>query len=387
MELNTLKSAFIKTFETEPTSLFFSPGRINLIGEHIDYNGGLVFPCPITLGTFAAVSLREDNTFKAYSLNFEDLGVIEFSLDDLSYKKSDNWTNYIKGVLKTLLNKGYKIDKGFNIVINGTLPNGAGLSSSASLEMLIVKILDTFFSLSISDVDAALIGKDVENNYIGVNSGIMDQFAISLGKKNNAILLDCNTLRYEYVPLNLGDNSIIIMNTNKRRELADSKYNERRKECDDSLDILKNYSSISSLCELTSSEFENCKENINDSTKTRRCMHAISENERVKNAVKALKENNLELFGTLMNQSHISLKNDYEVTGTELDTLAESAWKQPGVLGARMTGAGFGGCAIAIVNNNNIEDFIKNVGQAYKDKIGYEASFYVASVGDGPTKL
>lgn len=387
MELNTLKSAFIKTFETEPTSLFFSPGRINLIGEHIDYNGGLVFPCPITLGTFAAVSLREDNTFKAYSLNFEDLGVIEFSLDDLSYKKSDNWTNYIKGVLKTLLDKGYKIDKGFNVVINGTLPNGAGLSSSASLEMLTVKILDNFFHLNISDVDAALIGKDVENNYIGVNSGIMDQFAISLGKKDNAILLDCNTLRYEYVPLNLGDNSIIIMNTNKRRELADSKYNERRKECDDSLDILKNYSSISSLCELTSLDFENFKENINDSTKTRRCMHAISENERVKNAVKALKENNLELFGTLMNQSHLSLKNDYEVTGTELDTLAESAWKQPGVLGARMTGAGFGGCAIAIINNNNIEDFIKNVGQAYKDKIGYEASFYVASVGDGPTKL
>lgn len=387
MDLNTLKSAFINNFEKEPTSLFFSPGRINLIGEHIDYNGGFVFPCPITLGTFAAANLREDRICRAYSLNFESLGTIEFSLDDLSYKKEDNWTNYIKGVLKTLSNKGYKIDKGIDIVINGTLPNGAGLSSSASLEMLIVKILDTFFSLNISKVDAAIIGKEVENNYIGVNSGIMDQFAISLGEKDKAILLDCNTLYYEYVPLNLGDNSIIIMNTNKRRELADSKYNERRKECDDSLEILKKHADISSLCELTSSQFETHKDKIEDSNKLRRCVHAISENERVKNAVEALKENNLELFGELMNQSHISLRDDYEVTGKELDTLAETAWKQPGVLGARMTGAGFGGCAIAIVNNNHIDDFVKNVGQTYKDAIGYEASFYVASIGDGPTKL
>ena len=217
MELNTLKSTFINNFGKEPTSLFFSPGRINLIGEHIDYNGGFVFPCPITLGTFAAASLREDRICRAYSLNFESLGVIEFSLDDLSYKKEDNWTNYLKGVLKVLIEKGYKIDKGIDLVINGNLPNGAGLSSSASLEMLIVKILDTFFSLNISKVDAALIGKEVENTYIGVNSGIMDQFAISLGEKDKAILLDCNSLYYEYVPLNLGDNSIIIMNTNKRR--------------------------------------------------------------------------------------------------------------------------------------------------------------------------
>lgn len=387
MELNKLKSTFINNFGKEPTSLFFSPGRINLIGEHIDYNGGFVFPCPITLGTFAAASLRDDRIFRAYSLNFESLGVIEFSLDDLSYKKEDNWTNYLKGVVKVLIEKGYKIDKGIDLVINGNLPNGAGLSSSASLEMLIVKILDTFFSLNISKVDAALTGKEVENTYIGVNSGIMDQFAISLGEKDKAILLDCNSLYYEYVPLNLGDNSIIIMNTNKRRELADSKYNERRKECDDSLDILKKYTNISSLCELTSLEFEAYKDKIEDSNKLRRCVHAISENERVKDAVKALKENNLELFGQLMNQSHISLRDDYEVTGKELDTLAENAWKQPGVLGARMTGAGFGGCAIAIVNNDHVDEFIKNVGQAYKDAIGYEASFYVASIGNGPTEL
>ncbi|MGG5461909.1 galactokinase [Clostridium sp. B9] len=387
MELNTLKSTFIDTFKTEPKSLFFSPGRINLIGEHIDYNGGLVFPCPITLGTFAAARVREDRICRAYSLNFESLGIIEFSLDDLSYKKEDNWTNYLKGVLKTVIDKGYAVDKGIDILVNGTLPNGAGLSSSASLEMLMVKILDKFFSLNISKVDAALIGKEVENNYIGVNSGIMDQFAISLGEKDKAILLDCNTLYYEYAPLELEDNSIIIMNTNKRRELADSKYNERRKECDDSLDILKKYCSINSLCELSLEEFEAHKDKIDNPLKIKRCIHAISENERVKNAVNALKNKDLELFGELINQSHISLRDDYEVTGKELDTLAQEAWKQPGVLGARMTGAGFGGCAIAIVNNSKVEDFIKNVGEAYKEAIGYEASFYIASIGNGPTEL
>lgn len=387
MELNILESAFVDNYKKEPESFFFSPGRINLIGEHIDYNGGFVLPCPITLGTYAAVSLREDKLCRAYSLNFEDLGVVEFSLDDLAYKKEDNWTNYLKGVLKVLLDKGYAINKGFDIVINGNLPNGAGLSSSASLEMLIIKILDTFFSLNISKVDAALIGKEVENTYIGVNSGIMDQFAISLGEKHRSILLDCNSLYYEHVPLELGNNSIIIMNTNKRRELADSKYNERRKECDDSLEILKNHCSITSLCELNSLDFENYKDKINESNKIRRCVHAISENERVKNAIESLKNKDLSTFGKLMNQSHISLRDNYEVTGIELDTLAEAAWKQPGVLGARMTGAGFGGCAIAIVNNDSIDSFIENVGEIYKNTIGYEASFYIASIGDGPTKL
>lgn len=387
MELKSLELAFIDIFKKKPESFFFSPGRINLIGEHIDYNGGFVLPCPITLGTYAAVSLREDKIFRAYSLNFENIGLIEFSLNDLSYKKDDNWTNYLKGILKVLLNKGYKIDCGFDIVVNGNLPNGAGLSSSASLEMLIIKILDTFSSLNISKVDGALIGKEVENTYIGVNSGIMDQFAISLGEKDNAILLDCNSLYYEYIPLELYDNSIIIMNTNKRRELSDSKYNERRKECDDSLEILKNYCKIDNLCELTSSEFEIYKDKINDPNKIKRCVHAISENERVKKAVESLKNNDLISFGELLNKSHISLRDYYNVTGIELDTLVKTALEQPGVLGARMTGAGFGGCAIAIVNNNYIDSFIKNVGDIYKKTIGYEASFYIASVGNGPRKL
>lgn len=378
---------FNKIFNDSYDKMFFSPGRINLIGEHTDYNGGFVFPCPITLGTYAAINKRPDNIFKVYSLNFENKGVIEFSLDNLEYRKEDDWANYIKGVVKFLLEQGFKINHGFNMAIYGNLPNGAGLSSSASLEMLCAKIFREEFNLDMDDVQAALLGKTVENKYIGVNSGIMDQFAISLGKKDTAIQLDCNTLNYEYVPVKLRDKTIVIMNTNKRRELADSKYNERRAECDSSLEKLKEACNIEALCELTPEEFEKHAHLINNETKIKRCRHAIYENARVKKAVEALKENDIITFGKLMNDSHISLRDDYEVTGKELDTLAEVSWKQPGVLGARMTGAGFGGCAIAIVNNDSVENFIANVGQAYKDAIGYEASFYIASIGDGPTVI
>lgn len=389
MLVNDIKTKFSETFNKifneSYDKVFFSPGRINLIGEHTDYNGGFVFPCPITLGTYAAISKRSDNLFKVYSLNFKNKGIIEFSLDNLEYRKEDDWANYIKGVVKFLLEQGFKINHGFNMAIYGNLPNGAGLSSSASLEMLCAKIFREEFNLDMDAVQAALLGKTVENKYIGVNSGIMDQFAISLGKKDTAIQLDCNTLNYEYVPVKLQDKTIVIMNTNKRRELADSKYNERRAECDTSLEKLKEACNIEALCELTPTEFEKHAHLIDDETKIKRCRHAIYENARVRKAVKALKENDIVTFGKLMNDSHTSLRDDYEVTGKELDTLAEVAWEQPGVLGARMTGAGFGGCAIAIVNNDDVENFIKNVGEAYKDTIGYEASFYIASIGDGPT--
>lgn len=388
MLVNHIKSkfrTFNKIFNENYEKIFFSPGRINLIGEHTDYNGGFVFPCPITLGTYGAISKRCDSVFKVYSLNFENKGVIEFSLDNLEYKKEDDWANYIKGVVKFLLKQGFKIDHGFNIAIYGNLPNGAGLSSSASLEMLCVKIFREEFNLDMDNVQAALLGKTVENKYIGVNSGIMDQFAISLGKKDTAIQLDCNTLNYEYAPVKLQNKTIVIMNTNKRRELTDSKYNERRAECDTSLEKLKETLNIEALCELTPDEFETYAPLIDDETKIRRCRHAIYENARVKKAVEALKENDIITFGKLMNDSHTSLRDDYEVTGKELDALVEASWKQPGVLGARMTGAGFGGCAIAIVNNDDVENFIKNVGQTYKDAVGYEASFYIASISDGPS--
>lgn len=387
MDLTNMKNKFNELFNTEAQYSFFSPGRINLIGEHTDYNGGFVFPCPVTLGTYAVVSKREDRNFRVYSLNFENMGIVEFSLDNLEYNKVHDWANYLKGVVKFLLEDGHTINHGLNIVVYGNLPNGAGLSSSASLEMLTARILRDVFNLDMDNVKAALLGRTVENKYIGVNSGIMDQFAISLGQKDTAIQLDCNTLEYEYVPVKLQNQTIVIMNTNKRRELADSKYNERRAECDSSLEKLQTVCNINSLCELTPEEFElNCSV-IGDETKIRRCRHAIYENARVKKAVVALKDNDIKTFGELMNQSHISLKNDYEVTGKELDCLAETSWKQEGVLGARMTGAGFGGCAIAIVENDHLDSFIENVGKAYKEEIGYEASFYIASIGNGPTKL
>lgn len=385
--INELYSKFQEIFYTNSDKIFFSPGRVNLIGEHVDYNGGLVFPCAINLGTYGAVSFNNKNLIRAYSLNFESLGIIEISLDNLTYNKDDNWTNYLKGVLKFMQEAGHDINKGFDLLIYGNLPNGAGLSSSASLEMLTGKILINLFNINMDRVKLALLGKRVENEFIGVNSGIMDQFAISLGKKNNAIELDCNTLKYSYAPVNFKNESIVIMNTNKRRELADSKYNERRAECESALEQLQKIKNIKALCELSTEEFNEISSSIEDPIERKRAFHAIAENERVKNAMEALNNNDLSSFGQLMTSSHISLRDDYEVTGVELDTLVESALNQAGVLGSRMTGAGFGGCAIALVENNHIDEFIQNVGNDYKNKIGYEASFYIASTADGPKEI
>lgn len=382
-----MKKNFKTVFNSNYEKLYFSPGRVNLIGEHIDYNGGFVFPCAISLGTYAAVKSTKENHIRAFSLNFEKAGLIEVSLNNLTFKKEDSWTNYIKGVVKYIKEAGYKVNHGFDILVYGNLPNGSGLSSSASLEMLIGKILIDLFELPLNKVDLALLGKKVENEFIGVNSGIMDQFAISLGKESKAIKLDCNTLDFEYVPINFENESIIIMNTNKRRELADSKYNERRSQCEAALMDLKNNLKISSLCELTVEDFHKHSSLIKDEINKNRAFHAITENERVKRAIIALKNDDLTEFGNLMTASHVSLKNYYEVTGIELDTLVEGALNQPGVLGARMTGAGFGGCAIALVKNNCIEKLIENVGNLYEGTIGYKASFYIASTSEGPSLI
>ncbi|OON94242.1 MAG: galactokinase [Candidatus Epulonipiscioides saccharophilum] len=381
-----LRECFKKIFNKEPAVIYFSPGRINLIGEHIDYNGGLVFPCSITIGTYAATAKRDDKIVRCYSKNFEELGVIEFSLDNLGYDKKDNWTNYAKGVAKFLIEKYPQIDKGFDTIVYGNIPNGSGLSSSASLELLFIQIFKDLFDLPITEVEAALLGKRVENEYIGVNSGIMDQFAISLGKKDQAILLDCNTLDFEYIPVCMPDTKIVIMNTNKRRELADSKYNERRAECDSALAKLQSKIIATTLCEIALEDLEANKDLLTDN-EYKRARHAITENIRTKSSAEAFKDNDLIKFGKLLNSSHQSLKDDYEVTGIELDTLVEAAQRQEGVLGARMTGAGFGGCSLAIVKNDNIEDFIEKVGKEYLDKIGYEAGFYIAEIGEGPTKV
>ena len=367
---------------------FFSPGRVNLIGEHTDYNGGFVFPCALDFGTYAVVKKREDKTFRMYSKNFKSLGTIEFNLDSLVYNKKDNWVNYPKGVVKTFLDRNYKIDAGFDVLFYGNIPNGAGLSSSASIEVLTAVILKDLFKLDVDMIEMVKMCQVAENKFIGVNSGIMDQFAVGMGKKDNAILLDCNTLNFEYVPVKLKNMSIVIANTNKKRGLADSKYNERRSSCEEAVKVLNNHGiNIKYLGELTVADFEKVKHYITDEEQLKRATHAVSENERAKVAVEFLKKDDIAEFGKLMNKSHISLRDDYEVTGLELDSLVEAAWEEKGTVGSRMTGAGFGGCTVSIVENDYVDSFIKNVGKKYKEKTGLEASFYIANIGDGAGKI
>lgn len=385
--MKPLEQKFKEVFGKDAEQQFFAPGRVNLIGEHTDYNGGNVFPCAIDRGTYGLVSKRADRTFRMYSENFADLGVMEFTLDELVNDKKHDWANYPKGVIKMFVEEGFKIDSGFDFLVSGNIPNGAGLSSSASIEMLTGIVLKDLFHLSIDPIAMALLGKKVENLFIGVNSGIMDQFAIAMGKKDHAILLDCNTLKYDYVPVVLKDEVIVIANTNKRRGLADSKYNERRAECDEALAELQTKLPIKALGELSIEEFEANKDLIKSPIRQKRAKHAVYENQRTLKAQKELSAGNLAEFGKLMNQSHISLRDDYEVTGVELDTLAALAWEQPGVVGSRMTGAGFGGCTVSIVKKDKVDDFIKNVGKAYKNKIGYAADFYIAAVSEGARKL
>ena len=382
-----LEQKFQEVFGAPAEKQFFAPGRVNLIGEHTDYNGGNVFPCAIDKGTYGLVKKRNDRKFRMYSENFADLGIMEFTLDELTNEKKHDWANYPKGVIKMFLEAGQKIDSGFDILFSGNIPNGAGLSSSASIEMLTAIVLKDLFNLSIDPVEMAQLGKKTENLFIGVNSGIMDQFAVAMGKKDNAILLDCNTLKYDYVPVVLKDEVIVIANTNKRRGLADSKYNERRAECDEALAELQTKLPIKALGELSIEQFEANKDLIKSPIRQKRAKHAVYENQRTLKAQKELSAGNLAEFGKLMNQSHISLRDDYEVTGVDLDTLAALAWEQPGVVGSRMTGAGFGGCTVSIVKKDKVDDFIKNVGEAYKNKIGYAADFYIASVSDGAKKL
>ena len=366
---------------------YFAPGRVNLIGEHTDYNGGHVFPCALTIGTYAVARKRNDKKLRFYSINFAHLGVLESTIDELKYNLNENWINYPKAVIWSMKEEGFKIDKGFDIVYYGTIPNGSGLSSSASIEVLTGFVLKDLFNLDVDMVKIALLGQKAENKYVGVNCGIMDQFVIANGKKDCAVFLDTASLKFEYAPLVLKDSKIVIMNTNKKRGLGDSKYNERRVECEKALEELQEELNIKTLGDLTEEEFETHKYLIKDENRQKRVKHAVYENQRTIKAVKALEKNDIDLFGKLMISSHNSLRDDYEVSGKELDAIVESALKQEGVIGARMTGAGFGGCAVSIVKNDKVDDFIKNVGNEYKEKIGYVADFYVVEIGDGPTIL
>jgi galactokinase len=383
-----LLQEFAKIFgEGKDTQVFFAPGRVNLIGEHTDYNGGHVFPCALTIGTYAAARKRDDKTLRVYSMNFEHLGVISVEVTNLEYTKEDDWANYPKSMFWALTEKGYNVEQGMDILFYGNIPNASGLSSSASLEVLTGYIIKEFVGINISLIDLALVSQFAENNFIGVNCGIMDQFSVAMGKKDHAIFLDTSNLSYEYAPIKLQSAKIIIACSNKKRGLGDSKYNERRKECEDALEALQTIVNIQSLGDLSESEFEKHKEIIGDKIRIKRAKHAVYENQRTIKAVEALKADDIVSFGQLMNASHVSLRDDYEVTGLELDTLVEAAWGLEGVIGSRMTGAGFGGCTVSIVINDKVDDFIEKVGKTYEDKIGYKADFYVVDIGDGPKKL
>lgn len=362
---------------------YFAPGRVNLIGEHTDYNGGHVFPCALTIGTYLIARKRNDNKLRFLSENFENLGVIESSLDDLVYNKEADWTNYPKAVMWAFREKGYEVNDGFDILIYGNIPNASGLSSSASVEVVTAVMLKDMLSYDINMVNVSLICQFAENKYNGVNCGIMDQFAIAMGKKDNAIFLDTSNLQYEYAPIVLDGMKVVIVCSNKKRGLGDSKYNERRSECEMALEEIKKVKNINSLGELDCEEFEQVKDAIKDPIRQKRAKHAVYENQRTVKAVNALKAQDIAQFGKLMVDSHISLRDDYEVTGKELDTLVESALKVNGVIGSRMTGAGFGGCTVSIVKEEAVNEFIDKVGKEYLDTIGYAADFYVVDIGDG----
>lgn len=373
--------------DAEGAKVYFAPGRVNLIGEHTDYNGGHVFPCALTIGTYGVARKREDKVLRFYSMNFEELGILESSVEGLKPEKEADWTNYPKGVMWAFQEKGYSVDCGMDLLLFGNIPNGSGLSSSASVEVLTGHILRDFYGFDVSNQDLALIGQYSENKFNGVNCGIMDQFAIAMGKKDHAIFLDTADLSYQYAPVKLEGAKIVIGCTNKKRGLGDSKYNERRSECETALAELQKVVDIKSLGELTEEQFEEHKSAIQDEVRVRRAKHAVYENQRTVKAVEALNNNDIALFGKLMNESHVSLSKDYEVTGVELDTMVEAAWKQEGVIGSRMTGAGFGGCTVSIVEEDKVDSFIREVGKEYEEKIGYAADFYVVDIGDGPVIL
>ena len=387
-----MKEKVLKKFEelygaTDGAGVYFAPGRVNMIGEHTDYNGGHVFPCALTIGTYAAVKKRADRKLRFYSMNFEKMGVVESSLDDLKPSDAAGWTNYPKGVIWAFAERGMKMDCGLDIVLYGDIPGGSGLSSSASLEVLTGFYLRDLFGFDVTNVDLALIGQYSENNFNGMNCGIMDQFASAMGKKDNAIFLDTSDLSYQYAPLVLEGAKINVTSSNVKHSLVSSGYNTRRKESEQALADLQKVIKIETLGDLTEEEFEANKSAIADAVCAKRAKHAVYENRRTIRAVEALKNNDLKAFGELMNASHVSLRDDYEVSCDEIDVLVEEAWKVDGVIGSRITGGGFGGCTVSIVKDEAVEAFKEKVGAAYMERVGKKADFYVVEIGDGPSKL
>ncbi len=386
--LERLRAEFEKQFgKQEDVRAYFAPGRVNLIGEHTDYNGGHVFPCALTIGTYGIARKREDNKLRFFSLNFEKFGIVESDLEDLKPYKEASWTNYPKGVMWAFEKRGMKLPCGLDILIYGNIPNGSGLSSSASLEVLTGVILKDMFDFDVSMVDIALIGQYSENNFNGCNCGIMDQFASAMGKKDHAIFLDTNTLNYQYAPVVLKDAKIVIVNSKVKHSLVDSAYNDRRNECETALQELQTVVDIKTLGDLTEEEFEVHKGAIQSDIRQKRAKHAVYENQRAIKAVAALAENDVETFGKLMNASHISLRDDYEVSCEEIDILVDLAWSIDGVIGSRITGGGFGGCTVSIVKNEAVDLFVETINREYQKAVGHEAEIYVVDIGDGAGRL
>ena len=387
MTAEKMQQLFQETFQTsEKPEVYFAPGRVNLIGEHTDYNGGHVFPCALTIGTYGAIVKRNDRKLRFFSVNFP--GIVESSLDELVPAQAAGWTNYPKGVMWTFEKRGYTLPCGMDILIYGDIPNGSGLSSSASLEVLTGLMLkDTFGVDDLTMTELALIGQYSENNFNGMNCGIMDQFASAMGKKDNAIFLDTATLNYTYAPVKLADARIVITNSKVKHSLVSSAYNDRRRECETALAMLQKVTDIKTLGDLTEEQFEALKHNITDPICQKRAKHAVYENQRTIRAVEALQQGDLEEFGRLLNASHVSLRDDYETSCAETDLLASLAWKIPGVLGSRITGGGFGGCTVSIVKNDAIDTFTGEIGPIYEKETGHKAEFYIVDIGDGAHKL
>lgn len=381
----TVLKAFAEIFGgAEDVRAYFAPGRVNLIGEHTDYNGGHVFPCAISFGTYAAAARRTDRKLRFYSVNFKGSGIVESSIDDFRPLNDRSWTSYPKGVMWAFAGRGMEMDCGLDVVIGGDIPAGAGLSSSAALEVLTGVMLRDMYGFDVSNQEIALLGQKAENDYCGLNCGIMDQFASAMGKKDHAIFLDTSDLAFKYVPFVLKDEVLIITNTNKKHSLTESAYNDRRRECGEALEALQKVTDAKALCALGPEEFEIYKDAIKDPVCLKRAKHAVYEDRRAVDGVKALENGELEEFGRLMNASHVSLRDDYEVSCEELDVLAETAWTIPGVLGSRMTGGGFGGCTVSIVKKESADEFCRIVGETYRGKVGYDCTFYVVSPGGGP---
>lgn len=368
--------------------VFFAPGRVNMIGEHTDYNGGHVFPCALSFGTYAFAKKRDDGKIRLASLNIRDGEVFESSLDDLVFHEDAGWTNYPKGVIWAFEETGRKLPSGVDILYFGNIPAGSGLSSSASLEVLTGLILKNLFGLEdVSQADLALLGQKAENQFVGMNCGIMDQFASAMGQKDHAIYLDTNTLKYETAPLVLKDAKIVITNSEVKHQLASSEYNTRRAECEKAVEEISRKKPIKTLGELTPGAFEQVKDVLSDNILVRRARHAVTENARTLDAYSALKEGNIEKFGELMNASHDSLENDYEVSCPEVDFLVHEARKIPGVIGSRITGGGFGGCTVSIVKNDAIKTFMEVLSKKYKEAYGLDAEFYIAEPGEGAHEI